>query len=141
MTSCVLDASTALGWMLDRPIPARASQARNLIIAGATPVVPPLWQREVSNGVVMAERRGRLTAGQVATLAADLEEFLQAVEVDSFLVQPTTLIETAQRNQLTAYDATYLELVLRKGGELATFDGQLANAVRTAGVRVFGDAV
>jgi predicted nucleic acid-binding protein len=41
---------------------------------------------------------------------------------------------------LTAYDATYLELVLRTGGTLATFDRQLATAVRKAGVRVFGDA-
>jgi len=134
LTSFVLDASTALGWLLDRPIPARASQARNLIIAGATPVVPPLWQQEVSNGVVMAERRGRLTAGQVATLAADLEEFLQAVEVDSFRVQPTTLIETAQRNQLTAYDATYLELASRRRLPLATLDDKLREAARRAGL-------
>jgi len=40
---------------------------------------------------------------------------------------------------LTGYDATYLELVLRTGRILATFDGQLAEAVRLAGGRVFGD--
>ena len=45
----------------------------------------------------------------------------------------------ARAYQLTAYDATYLELALRTGGVLATFDRDLAGAVRRAGGRVFGD--
>ena len=40
---------------------------------------------------------------------------------------------------LTAYDAMYLELALRRGAPLATFDSQLADATRKAGGRVFGD--
>jgi predicted nucleic acid-binding protein len=42
--------------------------------------------------------------------------------------------------KLTCYDATYLELVLRTHRVLATFDRQLAEAVREAGGRVFGDS-
>jgi predicted nucleic acid-binding protein len=42
--------------------------------------------------------------------------------------------------KLTAYDATYLELALRRSAPLATFDRKLAEAARQAGVRVFGDA-
>jgi predicted nucleic acid-binding protein len=42
--------------------------------------------------------------------------------------------------KLTAYDATYLELAMRRAAVLATFDRQLADAARAAGVRVFGDA-
>lgn len=53
-------------------------------------------------------------------------------------VQPTVLM-LARAYKLTAYDATYLELVLRTGSALATFDRQLANAVHQAGGRVFGD--
>jgi predicted nucleic acid-binding protein len=33
----------------------------------------------------------------------------------------------------------YLELALRRGAPLATFDKQLANAMRNAGGQVFGD--
>lgn len=134
MTSFVLDASIALGWMLDRPVPPRAAQARSLILNGATPVLPPLWHQEISNGVVMAERRGRLTADQVATLAADLESFLQVVEVDAIPVRPATLIETARRAQLTACDATYLELATRRRLALATLDDKLREAARRAGL-------
>jgi predicted nucleic acid-binding protein len=42
---------------------------------------------------------------------------------------------------LTAFDASYLELVQQTGAELATFDRQLAEAARAAGARVFGDPV
>jgi predicted nucleic acid-binding protein len=66
----VLDASITLGWMLDRPIPARAARARKLIIAGDVPVVPILWRHEASNAVVMSERRGPLTPGQLKSLVA-----------------------------------------------------------------------
>lgn len=134
MKAFVLDASTALGWILDRPVPPLASQARSLITAGASPVVPSLWLQEISNAVVMAERRGRLTAGQVRTLAADLDDFLQVVEVDSLQVRPSMLIATSQRTLLTAYDATYLELAARRKLPLATLDAKLQEAARRAGL-------
>jgi predicted nucleic acid-binding protein len=130
----VLDASTALGWMVDRPVPARASHARHLITAGATPVVPALWPHEVSNALVMAERRGRLTAAQVGTLATDLEDFLEIAEIDSVKVRASVLIETARRRQLTVYDAGYLELAARRRLPLASLDDKRREAARRAGL-------
>jgi predicted nucleic acid-binding protein len=44
----------------------------------------------------------------------------------------------AREHGLTAYDATYLDLALRKNAVLATFDGKLAEAMRRAGGKVFG---
>jgi predicted nucleic acid-binding protein len=82
----------------------------------------------------MAERRGRLTARQVAPLAADLEEFLQVVEVDSILVRVSVLIETAQRTHLTVYEVSYLELATRRGVPLATLDEKLREAARRDGL-------
>ena len=136
MRAFVLDASIALGWMLDRPVPARASLARKLVIAGAIPVVPSLWRHEVSNAVVVAERRGRLTADQVKTLTADLEEFSDAVEVDPLMVRPSVLIATARRASLTVYDAAYLELASRRKLPLATLDNRLREATRRAGLEL-----
>ena len=136
MRAFVLDASIALGWMLDRPVPARASQARKFIIAGAIPVVPGLWRHEVSNAVVISERRGRLTADQVKTLTADLEEFSDVVEVDVLMVRASLLIETARRTSLTAYDAAYLELASRRKLPLATLDEKLREAARRTGLEL-----
>ncbi len=136
MRAFVLDASIALGWMLDRPVPRRASLVRKLIIAGQIPVVPVLWRDEVSNGLVISERRGRLTADQITTLAADLEEFSDSVQIDPLVVRATVMIETARRTNLTVYDAAYLELAARRRLPLATLDEKLREAARRAGLQL-----
>jgi predicted nucleic acid-binding protein len=46
------------------------------------------------------------------------------------------LIEPAQRHDLTAYDAAYMELADIRGLGLATLDQRLAAACRSAGVSV-----
>jgi predicted nucleic acid-binding protein len=134
LNAFVLDASTALGWLLDRPVLAKASHTRQLILSGGIPVVPVLWRHEVSNGVVIAERRGRLTAEQVKTLAEDLDDFSHTVQIDPATVRSSVLIETARRTNLTVYDAAYVELAARRRLPLATLDDKLAEAARRAGV-------
>jgi predicted nucleic acid-binding protein len=56
----------------------------------------------------------------------------------SWSVQSSALA-LARTYGLTGYDAVCLELVLRTGRRLATFDRQLADAVRKAGGLIFGD--
>jgi len=125
-----------LGWMLDRPVPPRAYRVRDLIISGKRPVVPALWNYEVSNAVVISERRRRLTVEQAKTLTEDLEEFSHFVQIDPLLVRVRVLIETARRTNLTIYDSAYLELALRRRLPLATLDDKLREAARRDGVEV-----
>ena len=139
----VLDASTALAWMVRRLKPAEdrlANEALQQIQTGGA-VVPELWFLEVANGVLAAERRGGVS---VATSASFLG-FVEALPIDPDRAQPSSVLTAvlllARSYGLTSYDAVYLELVLRIGGTLATFDGQLAEAVRKAGSKVFGDPV
>jgi predicted nucleic acid-binding protein len=42
----------------------------------------------------------------------------------------------AEEYGLSAYDAAYLELALRRGLRLATFDQQMISAARKAGIRI-----
>jgi predicted nucleic acid-binding protein len=61
----VLDASLTLAWAL--PDEASAySDAVLVRVAEFSAVVPGLWLHEVSNGLLMAQRRGRYTAAQRA---------------------------------------------------------------------------
>ena len=46
------------------------------------------------------------------------------------------MMRLARSHRLTAYDAAYLELALRKGAPLATLDRRLAEAARAEGVSV-----
>lgn len=139
----ILDASATLAWLVRRIDPIEDQIADEVLrsVRARNAVVPSLWYPEVANGVLVAERRGGVSQ-------STSESFLRMVdtlpiaedETPPFTVQPTVLM-LARTYKLTAYDATYLELVMRKGGELATFDGKLADAARAARVRVFGDAV
>lgn len=95
-----------------------------------------LWRHEVSNAVVVSERRGRLTAGQVAALAADLDDLSDEVEIDPALVSTSVLIETARQTGLTVYDAAYLELAQRRRLPLATLDDALREAAARVGIQL-----
>jgi len=68
-------------------VPTHASHARQLILSGGIPVVAALWCHEASNGVVIAERRGRLTAEQIETLTEDLDDFSDIVQIDPVFVR------------------------------------------------------
>ena len=138
----VLDASATLAWLIRRVDTAEdqlADEALRYLLAREA-VVPALWFPEVANGILVAERRARIGNSRSSSFLAKLN-LLPIVEDTA---QPSaiqsTVLTLARAYKLTAYDSTYLELVLRTGNMLATFDRQLAAAVRLAGGQVFGDA-
>src|SRR5579863_2506979 len=136
----VVDASIALAWLLDRSDPdeiAIANQAlRYVELHGAE--IPALWFFEVANGLLIAERRQQVTQQDTAAFLADLAQIPIEVDPSSRSVDLADLISMGRIHNLTAYDATYLELALRRSATLATFDRKLAAAARAAGVAVYG---
>ena len=137
----VLDASAALAWLVERVDAAEAQLADEVLraIQAHEATVPALWFPEVANGILVAERRG----GVSHSTSASFVGLVNALPIVEDATRPSavqaTVLMLARSYKLTSYDATYLELVLRTGGELATFDRHLADAVRQAGGRVFGD--
>ena len=135
MTLCVLDSSTALAWML----PAESSAESDALldrIAEAGAVVPGLWRLETANGLLMAERRGRITLAErqeALSILADLP--IQTDPHTAGHAWTETLALAAARN-LTVYDASYLELAMRAGLPLASFDRALREAAAGCGVRL-----
>ena len=138
----VLDASATLAWLVKRVDAAENELANEVLryIRVRSALVPALWFPEVANGVLVAERRG----GIDNTMSGSFLSMVNTLSIVEDMTRPSavqsSVLALARAYRLTAYDATYLELVLRTGGVLATFDRQLANAVRQAGGRVFGDA-
>jgi predicted nucleic acid-binding protein len=130
----VLDASTALGWMVDAPAPLVSLRALHLLQSGTIGVVPDLWYYEVSNALIMAERRGRATAQLVAAHVDDIERLAAFLEVSP--TTPSALVAAARQSGLTAYDAAYFELALRRNLPLATLDDKLRAAAQKAGVEL-----
>jgi predicted nucleic acid-binding protein len=138
----VLDASMALAWKLKRLDPVEAGLAEQVLkeLDSTRATVPAIWYSEVASGALRAERQGVIKPDQTSYFLHELSEADIVMDERLPHTQQAGVLALARTYALTAYDAAYLELVLRTGGTLATFDRQLAEAVRRAGGRVFGDA-
>lgn len=124
----VIDAS----YVLTRIMPDETPAATPPSSAGVAPTL--LWA-EVRNAFLVAERRQRLTASEAEELVATFDSLGIVLDTEP---RSDVVMALARRHSLTAYDALYLELALRKGADLATLDRTLAEAARAEGVRVFG---
>ena len=128
----VVDASVSAAWFL----PDEASAATEAVLhATATHEVwvPALWLLEIGNLLVSAHRRKRITADKRLELAAAASAL--RLKVDREPVAITTLDEIAASLGLTAYDAAYIELALRRGLPLATLDQALVKAMAKSGIQ------
>jgi predicted nucleic acid-binding protein len=126
--ACVVDPSVALAWLLPDETNARADAVRMAVENGAAAWIPVHWWLEIGNGLLMAERRGRITPEQVAQ-ALSLVNALPFEEDEETAEQiPGRTLALARQHGLTVYDAAYLELAQRRGAILATFDEQLLKA-------------
>lgn len=137
MKRFVLDASVALAWFLNRPTAQYADHIRQLLLRGHRAVVPALWQLEIANGFVIAERRGMLTPADTTEALQNLDVVIaQAIENSRDPVSMRHALHAAREFRLTAYDAVYLETALRQELPLATLDRQLLTAASKAGVEI-----
>lgn len=88
----------------------------------------------MANGLLVAERRGRFTAADVAQICGTLAD-LPIERSDLTLEQGLgPVLDLARVHELSAYDAAYLELAMREGLPLATQDADLREAAARAGV-------
>ena len=81
-----------------------------------------------------AERSGTIVSGKAAYSLAD--SFDIAIDRDGTDRVLTAVYRLAIAYRLTAYDAVYLELALRKNLPLARLDEDLSRACRAAGGNV-----
>lgn len=135
----MLDNSVALAWCFeDEQTTAVMDLLDRVVETGAS--APLLWPLEALNGLLVAERRRRVSPTKRATLAAFLREL--PVRLDAHTAEHAwdATRECAERFKLTIYDAAYLELAQRRRLPLASLDQDLRAAATAAGVEVLGAA-
>lgn len=128
----VVDASVVLAWSFPDEQSDLADRAIDRLL-GEGGLVPAHWPLEVAQAFATAERRGRITVDDVATLRS-LVVPLPVDVVTVGLDQAIAMLELARSHELTVYDAAYLDLARSRGLGLATVDQRLAAACRTVGV-------
>lgn len=131
--TCVLDASATLSFVLaDEFSPASERILDHVLELGA--VVPDIWSFEITNGLLTALRRGRLTEQGVAHALVALDRL--PIERDASRPASGELIGLARSFDLSTYDAGYLWLAQLRNFPLATLDQRLAQAAQAAGLAV-----
>ena len=132
----VLDCSMALAWTIPDEKSKAAERLLSRLDKESKLWIPALWWYELSNALTIAQRRGRLNDSDTLRL---IELYRKLPLFTDTLLGADAVFRfrvLAQRYNLSAYDAAYLELSQRRGVGLATLDEDLKKAARKAGVRV-----
>ncbi len=129
----VLDNSVVCGWLLgSQATPYTDAIAQRLQTDRA--IAPPLLTLEYTNVLRTACKKQRIIAAQAHHMLAELAEL--PIDIDTGKASPANVFDLALRYDLSSYDATYLDLALRRSLPIATQDQALATAAMVAGVGV-----
>lgn len=135
MSQWVVDASLTLQWYLKD----EEDRDYGLAVLGGLreneAIVPFLWTYEISNALVVAHRRKRLGAAEIVDILDNLRDLpirIDRPEPESVMKLPALALE----QDLTVYDAAYLELALRLGLPIATKDKALKRAMANSGLKL-----
>jgi predicted nucleic acid-binding protein len=132
----VLDSSIALSWFFADEGGAFAKGVANSM-ATARAIAPSIWPLEVANAVLVGERRRRSTPGQASTWLAFMRVLPIVIDDETRSHAWGTTLDLGREHALSAYDAAYLELAIRKNLPIATLDNVLKGAAKKLGVRAF----
>ncbi|MFI5459695.1 MAG: type II toxin-antitoxin system VapC family toxin [Isosphaerales bacterium] len=133
----VLDCSIVMAWYFVDESSEYADQVARRLPQQAA-FVPLNWPLEVANVLLMGERRKRSTQAQAARLLKTLEGLPITLDDETNRHAWNTTLSLARAHDLTAYDAAYLELAMRRDLPLASLDDKLKAAAQAVGVPLYG---
>jgi predicted nucleic acid-binding protein len=107
----------------------------HLTEAGA--LVPSIWPLEVVNVLLVAERRKFLKETDSVQFIRLLLQLPIRVEYQSAESVLKDVLWLARAQGLSSYDASYLDLAMKKNLPLATLDKRMMKAARSVDVKLF----
>jgi predicted nucleic acid-binding protein len=139
VSSFVIDASVALAWCFDD----EATEATRALLdrfEDERAEVPSLWHLELANALAGGERHKRITRARTNEFIALIGGLPIVIDEQTPTLALSTILELARSERLSTYDASYLELAMRRGLALATKDNDLAKAAQRVGVTLLPTA-
>jgi len=133
--SVVVDASMAIAWLFDDERTAAAHAVMRRVVAEGA-LVPTLWRLEVANVLRNAVRRSRCDDAYADRSLARLGRLAIQSDEDTDRQAWGVTRQLSREENLTLYDAAYLELALRKRIPLASCDADLIAAAERRAVEV-----
>ena len=136
MAFFVLDTSVTMAWCFEDENNLYADAVLESL-AENTALVPEIWLLEVSNVMVVSERRKRMTKADSVRFQELLREL--SIQVESSTQQRIfgENLNLAREQNLSSYDASYLDLAMRAGCPIATLDEALQQVAKRCGVALY----
>lgn len=132
----VVDASVTIAWVHPAQATAKTNELLGSVETGAMVEAPALWPLEVANALLVLVRRRKLKDSERTSALNSLNRLSVKLDYEMATHVFTTVSELAAEHGLSVYDATYLELCLRKNLPLGCKDGPLREAAEKCGVKV-----
>ena len=139
MSGFVIDASVALAWCFDYESTA-ATRALLDLFEDEHAKVPSLWHLELANALAVSERKMRLTPARRSEFIGLIGGLPIVVDEQTPNLALSIVLDLARNERLSAYDASYLALAMRRGLPLAAKDDDLAQVARRVGVTLLPTA-
>ena len=102
----------------------------------STAFVPSIWPLEVGNVLLVAERRKRLSVADSTRFIALIAELPIIVQQEQPERMMEDIVALARKHKISTYDASYLDLAMRKGVPIATPDNKLIEAAKRIDVPI-----
>lgn len=124
----VIDASLTLSWCIADEAGDSTEEILDGLTSGDTAIAPALWIWEINNALFQVEARHRIDSAMRQKQSSRLQTLSIEIEDSSHQYVWNAVIPLAQKYKLTVYDATYLEMALRRDLPLGTLDKDLRKA-------------
>lgn len=136
ISSFVVDVSVGIAWVHPSQASPDTDRLLEAVALNVMVVVPALWFLEVSNVLLVAQRRNRLTATQRQIAMGVLSRLELTVDEEGSRYAFGRTSELAENHGLSIYDAVYLELAVRHALPIASRNEGLNQAAKKCGLTV-----
>ena len=125
----VIDNSIVMAWCFEDEATGYTDAVQELLIHN-TAFVPAIWPLEVANVLMVAERKKRIDIAGSDHFVALLSQLPIRVEQTEPERVFHNILFLARKYQLSSYDASYVELAIRKGLPIASSDKAIVRAAK-----------
>ena len=131
----VVDNSVVMSWCFKDETNQYADAVLDQL-SESTAIVPFVWPLEVVNVLLVAERRKRLKQVDSVRFITLLLRLPIVVEDEGSEKTMKDLLALGRTNNLSSYDASYLDLAMRKDCPIATLNKKLIEAAKKVDVAI-----
>ena len=132
----VLDASVALAWCFSDEATPASAELLDQLSTGSIVYVPAIWPLEVGNVLMGALKRHRISYAAITQFLDQVDSLNIQVDTETASKAFHDILALSHSEGLTTYDASYLELAMRKGIAIASKDKELCRVAIRLGVIV-----